>query len=186
MNTHFDIEKILNKGSITNELEYERAMIADRKLRLLAKENLHFKKLRKELRDIIEQYETKEWANVDDITNEKIVESDKYEQVAELERVFINDRKKKIRKKLKELSLTQADLAFILGHKSKTYMSELINGIKPFTLRDLIIINRLLKIDMAELVPVTLSVEDQNKVKDALIKLDNPKLSFSRNDFIFA
>lgn len=65
-------------------------------------------------------------------------------------------------------------------------MSELINGIKPFTLRDLIIINRLLKIDMAKLVPVTLSVEDQNKVKDALIKLDNPKLSFSRNDFFFA
>lgn len=112
MNTHFDIDKILNRGSITNELEYERAMIADRKLRLFAKDKPLFKKIRKELRNIIEQYEIKEWANVDDITNEKVAESDKYEQVAGLERVFVNDGKKKIGKKLKELNLTQADLVF--------------------------------------------------------------------------
>ena len=42
MKTHFDIEKIVEKGIITNELDYDRALIADRKLRLLAKENPHF------------------------------------------------------------------------------------------------------------------------------------------------
>ena len=45
MKTHFDIEKIVEKGVISNELDYDRALIADRKLRLLAKENVYFKNL---------------------------------------------------------------------------------------------------------------------------------------------
>ena len=45
MKTHFDIEKIEEKGVISNELDYDRALIADRKLRLLAKENVYFKNL---------------------------------------------------------------------------------------------------------------------------------------------
>lgn len=47
MKTHFDIEKIVEKGIITNELNYDRALIADRKLRILAKDNLYFKVFRK-------------------------------------------------------------------------------------------------------------------------------------------
>ena len=47
MKTHFDIEKIIEMGIINNELDYERALIADRKLRLLGKEDVHFKNLRK-------------------------------------------------------------------------------------------------------------------------------------------
>ena len=49
MKTHFDIEKIVEKGAIANELDYERAMIADRKLRLLSKEGTYFKQLRAKL-----------------------------------------------------------------------------------------------------------------------------------------
>lgn len=44
MQKAFDIEQLVEAGAITNELDYERAMIADRKLRLLAKESVHFKK----------------------------------------------------------------------------------------------------------------------------------------------
>ena len=54
MKTNFDIEKFIESGSINNELDLERAMIADRKLRLLSKDSLHFKNLRKKLRDLIE------------------------------------------------------------------------------------------------------------------------------------
>ena len=36
MKTHFDIEKIVQNGTITNGLDYERALVADKKLRLLA------------------------------------------------------------------------------------------------------------------------------------------------------
>jgi antitoxin component HigA of HigAB toxin-antitoxin module len=170
MKTHFDIETIVEKGIITNELDYDRALIADRKLRLLAKESLHFKNLRAKLRDIIEKYEDSEWNDVGKIDDNKILESEKSEHIAELERLFLENRKQAIRKKLKEFDLTQENLASILGHKSKTHMSELMNGIKPFTLKDLIIINRLLKIEITILIPVFLSKEDQTKVKEAVIK----------------
>jgi antitoxin component HigA of HigAB toxin-antitoxin module len=184
MKTHFDIEKIVEKGIITNELDYDRALIADRKLRLLAKEDLHFKNLRTKLRDLIEKYENAEWSNVDKIDDDKLLESDKSEQIAELERVFLDNRKQAIRKKLKELELTQENLALILGHKSKTHMSELMNGIKPFTLRDLIVINRLLKIEIAILIPVFLSKEDQIKVKEAVIKLGKSKVKLTSDDLV--
>lgn len=184
MKTHFDIEKIVEKGIITNELDYDRALIADRKLRLLAKESLHFKNLRTKLRDIIERYEISEWSDITKIDDSKLSESAKSEHIAELERLFIETRKQAIRKKLKKLDLTQENLALILGHKSKTHMSELMNGIKPFTLKNLIIINRLLKINIAVLIPVFLSKEDQVKVKEAVIKLDKPKVRLTSDDFV--
>lgn len=184
MKTHFDIENIVEKGVITNELDYERALIADRKLRLLAKGNLHFKDLRVKLRDIIEKYENSEWSDIDKIDDNKLAESEKFENIAELERLFIENRKLAIRKKIKELDLTQENLASILGHKSKTHMSELMNGIKPFTLKDLILINRLLKIDITLLIPVFLSKEDETKVKEAVIKLGKPNLRLTGNDLV--
>jgi hypothetical protein len=186
MKTHFDISELIESGSIKNELDYERALIADRKLRLLSKENAHFKTLRQKLRDIIERYENAEWNNVESISNEKIIESDDAERVAEAERSFIEKRKQEIRKRLKELDLSQTDLALLLGHRSKTHMSELINGIKPFTLKDLIIINRLLKVDITKLVPVYLSKEDQIKIKEAIRKLNKPKIELTTDDLTLA
>jgi len=176
MKTHFDIEKIVELGIINNELDYERALIADRKLRLLGKEDVYFKTLRKKLRGIIEKYENKEWSVVESIDDNKLLESDKAEKFAELERQFLETRKIEIRKKLKALELTQENLASILGHKSKTHMSELMNGIKPFTLRDLIIIHQLLKIEISTLIPVFLSKEEQTKINQAVEKLDKSKV----------
>ncbi len=184
MKTHFDIEAIVEKGIITNELDYDRALIADRKLRILAKDSVHFKQLRTKLRDIIEKYEAAEWSDADKIDDQKLAESAKSERIAELERQFLENRKQAIRKKLKELDLTQENLASILGHKSKTHMSELMNGIKPFTLKDLVIIHRLLKIDIAVLIPVFLSKEDQVKVQEAVMKLDKPKVKLTSDDFV--
>ncbi|WP_194139430.1 hypothetical protein [Flavobacterium hungaricum] len=102
MKTHFDLEKIIESGIITNELDYERALISDRKLRLLAKDSVHFKNLRSKLREIIEKYENVEWNDVDKIDDRKLLESDKSERIAELERLFRENRKQIIRKKLKE------------------------------------------------------------------------------------
>lgn len=186
MKTHFDIEKIVEKGIITNELDYDRALIADRKLRLLAKESLHFKNLRTKLRDIIESFEISEWNDIDKIDDNKLSESAKTEHIAELERLFIENRKHAIRKKLKELDLTQENLALILGHKSKSHMSELMNGIKPFTLKDLIIINRLLKININVLIPVFLSKEDQIKIKEVVVKLNKPKVRLTSDHLVLS
>ncbi len=183
MKAHFDIEKIVERGIITSELDYDRALIADRKLRLLAKENPHFKNLRLRLRDLIEKYENAEWSDVDKINEEKLTESEASEYIAEQERLFLENRKQQIRKKLKALDLTQESLGLILGHKSKTHMSELMNGIKPFTLKDLVIIHRLLKIEIGVLIPVFLSKEDQIKVREAVLKLDKPKVRLSNAGF---
>lgn len=147
------------------------------------KENPHFKNLRFNLRDIIEKYEKPEWSDVYKIDDKKNLESEKSEQTAELERLFLEKRKLAIRKKLKELDLTQENLGSILGHKSKTHMSELMNGIKPFTLKDLVIINRLLKIEIAILIPVFLSTEEQTRVIEAVINLDKPKMKLISDDF---
>lgn len=76
MSAHFDIDKMVESGAIANELDYERALIADRRLRLLSKESLHFKELRSKLRILIGQYEDTEWADVDKIDEQKLLESD--------------------------------------------------------------------------------------------------------------
>ena len=50
--------KILNKGSISNELELEKALIVERKLRLLAKESPELADTRNKIRAIIKEYES--------------------------------------------------------------------------------------------------------------------------------
>ena len=44
-------------GKIQNELDFEKALIADRKLRVLSKEDSKYKVIRKKLRDLIADYE---------------------------------------------------------------------------------------------------------------------------------
>ncbi|QEC42036.1 hypothetical protein [Pseudobacter ginsenosidimutans] len=89
---------------------------------------------------------------------------------------FIEKRKNLIRKKLKAFDLTQENLAHILGHKSKTHMFELMNGIKPFTLGDPVASNCLLGIKMNELVPAFLSFERVIKMKTAISELNKKHL----------
>jgi len=62
MKTQFDILELIPLGEIKNELDFEKALIADRKLRVLSKENPKFKTIRKKLRDLIEVYENKNWS----------------------------------------------------------------------------------------------------------------------------
>ncbi len=186
MKTQFDISKLIENGKIENELDFERALIADRKLRVLAKENPKFKSVRKKLRDLIEDYEKQNWNADSKISDKKLRESDIAELIAEKERLFIQQRKELIRKKLKSLNLTQQDFGKILGHNSKTYMSELMNGVSPFTLKDLIVINRLLKIDLTDLVPTFLPQSDRTKIRTTIKKLDNPKLKLSKDDLAIA
>ncbi len=184
MKSQLQITKILNKGKIQNELEHERALIAERKLRLLSKENPEYVKIRKELRRIIEIYETENWSNSTKISDEKLKESEIAELIAEEERLFIQNRKTLIKTKLKELNLKQQELGELLGHSSKSYMSELMNGLNPFSMKDLIVIHRILKIDLTLLIPTFLSHSDRIKLKNSLEKLNNPKLKLSKSDLI--
>ena len=186
MKTQTDISKLLELREINNELDFEKALVADRKLRVLSKEDPKYKAIRKKLRDLTETYENKNWSSSSEITDEKIRESDLAELIIEKERQFIHNRKLLIRKKLKHLNLTQQDLGLVLGHGSKSYMSELMNGLSSFTLKDLIVLNRLLKINLSDLVPIFLPQSDQIKIRTSIEKLDNPKLKLNTDDFAFA
>ena len=184
MKTQFNISQLIEDGGIQNELDFERALIADRKLRVLSKENPKFKSVRKKLRDLIEQYENQNWSDESKISDKKLRENDDAELVAEKERLFIQRRKQLIRNKLKNLNMSQQDFGKILGHNSKSYISELINGVSPFSLKDLIIINRLLNIDLTDLIPTFLPNSDRVKIRTTIEKLDNPKLKLIKDDLI--
>jgi|SRR5690606_19730409 len=186
MKTQLDITQLIEAGKIQNELDFERALIADRKLRVLSKENSKYKTLRKKLRDLIEQYENQNWSAETKISDKKLRESDVAELIAEKERLFIQRRKELIRKKLKTLNLTQQDFGKILGHNNKSYISELMNGVSPFSLKDMIVINRLLKIGLTDLVPTFLPQSDREKIRTTIEKLDNPKLKLSKDDLAIA
>ncbi len=183
MKLQFNIGEVFEVGKIQNELELERALIADRKLHVLAKENPKFKAVRKKLRNLIAAYENGDWGSRSRISEKKIKESDLAENIAEQERLFIEKRKGLIRSKLKNLGLSQQDFGVILGHRSKSYMSELMNGISPFSLKDLIVINRLLKIDLTDLIPTFLPHTERVKIKATIQKLENPKLKLGNGDF---
>mgnify|MGYP006444675019 FL=1 len=78
--------------------------------------------------------------------------------------------------------MSQQDFGKILGHNSKSYISELMNGVSPFSLKDLIIINRLLNIDLTDLIPTFLPQSDRSKIRTTIEKLDNPKLKLSKDN----
>ena len=126
------------------------------------------------------------WSADSTISDKKLRESNVAELIAEKERLFIQRRKELIRKKIKSLNLTQQDFGKVLGHQSKSYMSELINGVSPFSLKDLIVINRILKIDLTDLVPTFLPQSDRVKIRKTIKKLDNPKLKLSKDDLVIA
>ena len=162
----FNVEKLLKKGTISSELEYERALEASKSLRLLSKDNSKYVSMRKKLIDLIERYERREWKNIEDVNELKIKESDDAEAYLAQERAFITQRQKKIKQKLNAMNMTQGDLTTILGHKSKTYISELMNGLSPFTLHDLVILHHFLSIEMKDLVPTFLNLQDRERLKN--------------------
>ena len=160
----FDLEKLLKKGVISSELEYERTMEAFKILRFLGAEEPKFLASREKLFDILENYEKQHWSHVDLVTDLQVIESDAAEEFVAKERAFFQKRKKKIKLRLKALNLTQGDLTAVLGHKSKTYISELINGLSPFTLKDLVILHHFLSINMKDLIPTFLNEKEMERI----------------------
>ena len=173
-----DVSKI---ERLENEYDLQKASLLERKLRVMIEENPDLKPIRMKLRDLIEDYEDREWSELDKLTDSKIAESDKAEEIIELERKFIQKRKERIRKKLKAFDMTQQDLGVILGHP-KSYMSELMNGLSQFTLKDLVIIHRILGIKLDALIPTYLQSETRDKVRESIRKLNKPKLGLRKTE----
>ena len=180
-----DLKSILKAGKLTNELELERASILDNKLRLLAKDNAELIESRKKLRSIIKQYEKINWSKESAIDEQKIKESDIAGFIAEQERVFLENRKNAIKENLVKLKITQKELGIILGH-GKTYMSELMNGVSPFSMRDLIILHRLFGIKLENLIPTIISEKDRVRIRTSLNQLNKTEIRFENEDLVFA
>ncbi|TCO00609.1 helix-turn-helix domain-containing protein [Natronoflexus pectinivorans] len=179
----FDIKEVANIVRLENEYDLEKASLLERKLRLMKDENPNLKPIRKKLRDLIKEYEDRKWSDFDNITDSQLEESNKAEEIVNYEQKFISKRKETIRKRLKEYDITQQDLGLILNHP-KSYMSELINGVSQFTLKDLVIIHRVLKINLDILIPTFLQSETRDKLKDSIEKLNKPKLKLRKTELV--
>lgn len=177
----FLINNIIKIKELENELEHETAKSLFLKLRNYESENYYYKEIREHLKNLMISYENKYWSDEQNITEDRIRESDKAEIIVRAENEFIYKRKTIIKQKLKDFGLNQGDLAKLLGHK-KGYMSELINGLRPFSKEDLIIINRLLKIPLDNLFPLFIKQEKAEHIKKALISINKKNIKFSIED----
>ena len=176
-----EIEKI---DKLENEYDLQKASILDRELKLMIDENPDLIPLRKKVRQLIKDYEDKYWSDGDKITDFQVEESDKAEIIINLEQQFIRKRKETIRKKLKDFDMNQQDLGVLLGHP-KSYISELINGVSQFTMKDLVIIHRILGINLNKLIPTYLQAETRDKIRESITQLNKPKLKLKKKDLVY-
>jgi antitoxin component HigA of HigAB toxin-antitoxin module len=174
--------KIFKLKEINSELDFERAQILERKLRLLSKEDASYKPSRLRVRQLIKAYENKHWNGVNEIAEATIKRSDAAEQIAEQERKFTQKRSRLIKAKMAHYELNQSDLAQLLGH-SKTYMSELMNGLCPFSLKDLVVINKLFNLPLEQLVPAFVSEKDRLRIAETINKLRKPSIKLNKRTF---
>ncbi|MCF6270105.1 MAG: helix-turn-helix transcriptional regulator [Melioribacteraceae bacterium] len=179
------MDNILKITEIKSELELERAISLYGKLRWMVKEDSSLKEKRDHLRKLISSFEDKNWSDLEKIREEQIEESDKAEELIFAEESFIQKRKSLIKNKLKSYGLKQQELGKILGHR-KNYMSELINGVRPFSRDDLVIIHRLLAIELKDLIPTFIKPEIEQHIKMSLRELGKSKLKLRKKDLIVA
>ncbi|HCS20081.1 MAG TPA: transcriptional regulator [Bacteroidetes bacterium] len=178
----FRIENILKIAEIENELELEQANSMFNRLRLLLKDDPSLGPLRSHLAELIEKYEATNWENEENVDKAQLLESENAEKIVRNHDQFIQRRKEIIRAKLNAKDLIQNDLADILGHR-KNYMSELINGLRPFSQEDIIIIHRLLGIKLDDLIIPVVKKPTANRIRSVIQKLNNPRFKFNGDDF---
>jgi transcriptional regulator with XRE-family HTH domain len=171
--------------AIENEFELESAHSFFNKLRLLAKDDPLLLPMRTHLTNLIEAYEAEYWADEKKVKDQQLKTSDQAEKIIHFQNQFIQQRKKRIRQVLKKIDLNQNNLAKILGHR-KNYMSELINGARPFSQEDIIIINRILGIKLEHLVVPVIRETVVRRIRLAIQELNKPKLKLKDNDLELA
>ena len=176
-----EIDNILRLSELNSELEFERATAIYGKLRWMVDGDSSLDPIRQHLKSLIKQYEKTHWGDETIISNEQITESDIAEKIVNSENEFIQNRKILIRGKLTEMGISQQDLAAILGHRPN-YMSELINGVRPFSRDDIVILYRLFGIEFKDLIPPFLKEEVTNHINLTLGGLENKKMRLKIRD----
>lgn len=170
MMEELDLKTLIDNNEIRSELEYQRALMADRLLSQLAEEHDEVKEMRQKLVTLFVEYEKTHWSDAQTITDQQVAESEEAEALAFSELKFTKRRRELILDRLKELNLKQKDLGTLLSH-NKSYTSELLNGMRAFSTTDLILIHKLLKIELKYLFMTALSAETKQKIGAAIEKI---------------
>jgi len=164
------VDNIKKLNKLNSELEYEEALSIYGRLRWMVKEDPSLSDVKQHLKTIIKEFEKSQWEDETKISYEQVKESDIAEKIVSSESEFIQKRKELIKEELKKNGITQQDLAIILGHRPN-YMSELMNGVRPFSRDDIIVLHRLFDLDLKYLVPPFLKSEVANHIKETLKEL---------------
>ena len=149
----------------------------------MAKEDKTLVGVRKHVKSLIKDYEQAHWSDDASISENQIEESFEAEKLVAFSSEFGSARKEAIKKALKMHNLKQTDLAQILGHRD-SYMSELINGVMPFSKEDVVIIHRLFKINFDKLIDPFIKMDTRDRIKAALVKLNRPQLKLKHEDLV--
>ncbi len=176
-----EIDNILKIDELNSEYEFEKATSIYGKLNWMGEDDSSLIPIRQHLMTLIEKYENTHWNNESAITDEQIKENDIAEKIVSAEILFVQKRKELIKKKLKENAISQKDLGRILGHRPN-YMSELINGVRPFSRDDIVVIHRLFEIEFQEIIPPFLKKEVTNHIKTTLGELKGKKVRLKIDD----
>lgn len=88
-----DIKEVMHTERIENEYDLHKASLLERNLRLMLEENPDLKPIRQKLRDLIKDYEDRNWSDLDIITDVQIENSNKAEEIIDYEQRFIQKRK---------------------------------------------------------------------------------------------
>lgn len=78
--------------------------------------------------------------------------------------------------------MNQQDLGILLGH-SKSYISELVNGVSNFSMKDLIVIHKLFRISFDVMIPDFIERETREQLTKNINQLNNPNLMLRKKDF---
>ncbi|MBO9614077.1 MAG: helix-turn-helix transcriptional regulator [Dyadobacter sp.] len=171
-----NIKKILDAGRIETELECEQVTLAKRYLTLQEEDQPDLGVTIEALSNMIIEFEARCWSDENLVSDAQMEESEAAEIQAEKEYAFLWKRNKLILDRLQALSLRQKDLALLLNH-SKSYTSELLNGIRPFSTNDLKLIHLLFEIPLKDLIINIPSQETLSRLETAIAKISsvNPK-----------
>jgi len=178
------INNILKVNQLESELEYERATSLYLKLRKTEEDSSAYTPIREYIKNLILKYEKEHWTDAAKITDEQVKASDLAERLVSAENQFNYKRRELIIDRLKQSGLNENDLAKILGHQ-KAYTLELINGFKSFSREDILIINRLLKIRLKDLIAPFIKQEKVAHIRKTLKTMNNSKIKLTKKDFDF-
>ncbi|MBL0913756.1 MAG: helix-turn-helix domain-containing protein [Bacteroidia bacterium] len=179
----FAIDNVLKIKALGSESELAQAQHLYLKLRPAAADSPSLKPVRKHLAQLIKAYEEIHWARVEEVSAAQVKQAEYVEKQVLGREKFISRRRDLIRNALKRFGLKQNDLADLLGHR-KSYTSELVNGVRPFSQEDVILLHLLLGLRLEDLILPLVKESALTRLRTTLARLNRPGLQLREAFFV--